>query len=444
MAPERRNFEKGGKGMKKILATFAVAALLGAWAAGPAGATNGMEMIGTNPRSTGMGGADVAADSDASAVSGNPALICGCAPNSASIGATALMPRMSLKNMGGANDVNGENQLFLMPQLGLVHRLGQTPFTLGLGLYAQGGMGVDFKNVDTGMGTKDELTSQVSFMRLNPIVAYQVNDALTLGATVMVGYAQMRFSFFPNTYSVGMDGKPGTGDDFPGMKIEDLKSWGAAGRLGAQVKLGPQVRVGASYTTKTDLKLDNGSATLNFGQMSTKYDAKLDEFTWPQEFEFGVAYLPITGLTLAADAKWINWSSAVKSPTLKLSKPDNAFSPPSIEVPFAMNWNDQWVFAVGAEYVITPVHTVRVGYNYGKSPVPDDSLNPLFPATVEHHLTVGYGATIGSWSLDLAYEHAFEHKQTNPNTNQQQNPFGPGLEVGHSQNTISASATYRY
>lgn len=430
--------------MKKVLAALGLAVLIGGMWAGPSAATNGMEMIGTNPRSTGMGGADVAADSDAGAVSGNPALICGCAPSSASIGFTVLMPKLGMTSMGGANDIDGEDQVFVMPQLGYVHRVGTSPVTLGIGLYAQGGMGVDFKNVDTGMGTKDELTSQVAFMRLNPIVSYQATDWATLGATVMVGYAQNKFEFFPNTYSVGFDGTGGTGDDFAGMRVKDLSSFGAAARVGAQFKVGPQVRLGATYTSETDLSLDEGSATLNFGQMKAEYDAKMDDFTWPQEAEFGIAYLPIPGLTIAADAKWINWSDAIKQPVLKLSNPDTAGVPESIEIPFGMNWDDQWVYAVGVEYAINQMHTVRVGYNYGKSPVPDDSLNPLFPATVEQHMTVGYGATVGKWVFDVAYEHAFENEQANQTANLQQNPFGPGLEVSHSQNTITASATYRY
>jgi long-chain fatty acid transport protein len=227
------------------------------------------------------------------------------------------------------------------------------------------------------------------------------------------------------------------------MKVKDLASFGVAGRVGAQIKVGPQVRLGATYTTKSDLKLESGEATLNFGQASAQYDAEMSDFTWPQEFEFGVAYLPIAGLTLAADAKWINWSDAIKRPVLKLSNPDIP-APPALEVPFAMNWDDQWVFAIGAEYVINPVHTVRVGYNYGKSPVPDEFLNPLFPATVEQHVTLGYGAAMGKWSFDVAYEHAFENAQTNLNAIPSENPFGPGLEVSHSQDTITASATYRY
>lgn len=420
--------------MKKVIAGLSLAVLVGAMWAGPAAATNGMEMIGYNPRAIGMGGADIAVGSDAGAVSCNPAAICQQAPSSATAGILLLMPHLNLQDAGG-NDVDGEQQYFAMPLLGYTHTLPTMPLTLGLGVYAQGGMGVDFQDVNTGMGTEDDLMSQVAFMRVNPIVTYRPNDWLSVGATVMIGYAQMKFDYFPNTYSAGQDGQPGTGDDFPGMKVRDLTSFGVAGKVGAQATLGPMVRVGAAYTSKTSLSLDGGDATFNFGAAKAKYDAEMDDFTWPQEFEFGVAVLPVPGLTLAADAKWINWSDAVDRPVLKVSDPNLAGFPSEMEIPFEMQWDDQWVFAVGAEYAITPVHTVRAGFNYGKNPVPDETLNPLFPAIVEKHATLGYGFNHGKWSLDVAYEHAFENTQTNPATTQ---------EISHSQDTVSAGVTYRY
>jgi long-chain fatty acid transport protein len=108
-----------------------------------------------------------------------------------------------------------------------------------------------------------------------------------------------------------------------------------------------------------------------------------------------------------------------------------------MEKEFNMGWDDQWVYAIGAEYAINAVHTVRAGFNYGNNPVPDDLLNPLFPAIPTTHMTLGYGANFGKWSLDLAYEHAFEEEQRSTN------PAMP-IEIAHSQNTFSIGATYRY
>jgi len=429
--------------MKRIFAALGTMALVGTLAAAPAGATNGMDMIGYGTRSIGMGGADVAVAGDASNVSGNPAAVSEATPSSANIGVTLLMPKMSVTHytQSGPDSVDGEAQYFPMPQLGYVHRLKDSGLAIGLGLYAQGGMGVDFKGLNTGMGTTDQLTSQVSFMRLNPIVSYKLNDAVTLGGTLMIGYSSCKFSVYPNTYSAGQDGKPGTRDDFAGMDVTGLDGWGLAGRVGAQVKVGSMVRLGATYTSESTIKLDSGNARLNFGGMKVNYDAELADFTWPQEAEAGVAVTPAKGLTVAADVKWINWSATIDQPKLKMSNPDSAGVPTENTATFDMAWDDQWVYAIGVEYVVNPMHTLRAGFNYGKSPVPDANLNPLFPATVEKHLTLGYGLTLGQWGINLAYEHAFENTQVNNNA---ANMFGAGLEVSHSQNTVSLDATYRY
>jgi len=428
--------------MKKYFAALGTMALVGTLAAAPAGATNGMDMIGYGTRSIGMGGADVAVAGDAGNVSGNPAAVSEATPSSANIGLTLLMPKMSVTHNtpSGPDSVDGEAQYFPMPQIGWVHRLKDSGLALGFGLYAQGGMGVDFEGLNTGMGTTDKLTSQVSFLRFNPLVSYKLNDAVTLGGTLMVGYSQCKFSVYPDTYSAGPDGKAGTGDDFAGMDVSGLKSFGFAGRVGAQVKVGSMVRLGATYTSESTIKLDSGTAKLNFGGMKVNYDASMEDFTWPQEFEAGVAVTPAKGLTVAADVKWINWSATIDQPKLKISNPDQPVPMTSRDISFDMAWDDQWVYAIGVEYVLNPMHTLRAGYNFGKSPVPDANLNPLFPATVEQHVTLGYGLTLGQWGINLAYEHAFENTQVNNAANM----FGPGLEVSHSQNTVSLDATYRY
>ena len=430
--------------MKKLFAVLGTTALLGAIAVAPAGATNGMDMIGYGTRSIGMGGADVAVAGDAGNVSGNPAAVSEASPSSANIGLTLLMPTMSVTHNtpAGPDAVDGEAQYFPMPQIGYVHRLKDTPLAIGFGLYAQGGMGVDFQGLNTGMSaTPDELTSQVSFMRLNPLLSFKVNESVTLGGTLMIGYSQCKFSMYPETYWAGADGTPGTGDDFAGMDVNGLKSFGFAGRVGAQVKLGPMVRLGAMYTSESTIKLDGGDAQLNFGAMKVKYDAEMQDFTWPQEVEAGVAVTPAKGLTVAFDVKWINWSAAIDQPVLKISNPNQPVAMTSRDITFDMAWEDQWVYAIGVEYAFNAMSTLRAGYNYGKSPVPDANLNPLFPATVEQHATLGYGLTLGQWAINLAYEHAFENTQVNNNA---ANMFGAGLEVSHSQNTVSLDATYRY
>ncbi len=433
--------------MKRFF-TICAAALLVVAATAPAMATNGMNMIGYNVRSSGMGGADVAIDTDCSGTACNPATLGRQRPRSAAIGLSLLMPQLNTSNDAFGVDVDGEDQIFPLPYLAYAQRLGEnSPWTLGIDLFAQGGMGVDFQDYPTLFGTVDKVESQVRYGRLTAAASYQVNDRFSLGFGAMAGYADIKFSLFPDTYSPGMDGTPGTMDDFPGIDADGISGFGFAGRLGAHYKVNDMISLGIQWTSEAALDLDGGDLTLNFGMAKATYEAEMKDFTWPQEVEFGLAVQATPALLLAADAKWIDWANAIDVVTVKGTNPDIP-APAEIELPFNMKWEEQWVFAVGAEYVLTPQHTVRVGYNYGKNPIPDKNLSPLFPAIVEHHLTLGYGYTASKWAIDLAYEHAFENEQTNDampgDPEAIANPFGPGVTVSHSQNTVHFAFTYFY
>lgn len=417
------------------------ALLIAAVLAGPAMATNGMNMIGYGVRSSGMGGADVAVDSDASGVSGNPATMGRLSDHSLTGGISLLMPALNVSNETMGIDLDGEAQIFPLPYVAYAQRLGTgSPWRMGIEAYAQGGMGVDFVGFPTSATTTGSFHSKVMFMRLTGAASYEVCENLSLGLSAIGGYAGMDFSMFP-----GSEG---------GMDVEGLSSLGFAGRFGLQYRVSDALSFGAVYTSETSLNLDGGTATMNFGsQGEPVYTAEMQDFTWPQEVEFGLAVKPSSSFLVAVDVKWINWAAAMDVVNLVVSDPPTGY--PATPFPdgqggytdtmgFQMKWDDQMVYALGLEYTLNQQHTLRAGYNYGKSPVPDENLSPLFPAIVENHATFGYGLSVGSLGFDLAFEHALEATQTNDNTDQMVNPFGPGITVSHSQNTIHFQTSYSF
>jgi long-chain fatty acid transport protein len=418
--------------MKKVLGAFlAMAMVMAIPVAGLA--TNGMNMIGTGAVSSGMGGADVAVPAGCTAIAGNPAQLATTCNRVISVGGAFLMPQMDV-TMPGRSGVDNEFQLFPLPFAGYAQRIGTSRWSVGVGIFAQGGMGVDFRDVKNFSGADDGLYSQVAFMRLAPTVAYNVNDKLTLGLTAFAGYATIDYDFFPN----GVQGQHVTG----------LSSFTIAGRFGANYQINDQWAVGATYTTESSLDFDGGEMRFNFGSglgQVTYRDAKMDNFTWPRQVEVGVSFRPTAKWLLAFDVSWVNWASAIKTVTVTASNP-NATVPSAyqtVSVPFIMDWKDQWVFALGAQYEINDMWTVRAGYNYGQSPVPDNTLNPLFPAIVEHHLTGGFTFTYGDWDFDFALEHAFSNSQTNTGAPSATNPFS-GVEVSHDQNTVHFMVSWRF
>jgi len=140
---------------------------------------------------------------------------------------------------------------------------------------------------------------------------------------------------------------------------------------------------------------------------------------------------------VGADLRRYLWNDAMQRIVVTGTDPDKPSPMSTVTMPFTFDWEDQWVTALGAEFRATPALTLRGGYNFGKSPVPDGTLNPLFPATTEQHATLGAGWTFAGNTVNLAIERAFSHTQSNPTTDPNQNPFGSGAFVDHSQWTFS-------
>lgn len=391
-------------------------------------ATNGMNMIGYNTRSSGLGGADVALEGDCAAC--NPATLGGDAPRTLSGGIALLHPPVNFKNgYFGPNDVDSDDKIYAAPYLEYAQRLNDSAWTLGIAVRAQGGMGVDYDKVRTFAGNKDKLSTDLQFARIMPTAAYQVNDQLSIGASLMIGYTKMNSEFYPETYSPGQDGMPGTQDDFAGMKLKDVSGVGYAGRIGLLYQVNDRLNLGFTYLSETDIDMDDGELILNLGLAKVGYDASLKDFALPQEVEFGISYMATPQLRLVADVHWIDWASTVDEITIQGRNPNLPVPLQEPDLTFKMKWDDQWVYAIGAEYTLKTNHTLRIGYNYGKNPVPNDYLVPLFPGHVEQHLTLGYGYTMEKLRIDVAWEHSFTNKETNTNPNPSENPFGPDSQV---------------
>ena len=439
--------------LASLLAILAGLALL---AAQPAAASNGMNMIGFGPYSIAMGGADLAVVGSPSAMNINPAGIARCAESEIDLGLSLVQPSLNHSDQLG-NNQDDELDRVPMPFVGYVRPIGD--LTFGVGLFVQGGMGAEYSNLTTPFAAQrpakagasgfapapalpatDSMRTRLGHARLTPTIAWRVRPNLALGASLNLSYATIDMELFPET-SVRADldgsGIPGDsqGDFFFGMEMESLSAVGYNLRLGFLYEHGPMT-VGGTYSTKTELDFENGTNTLNLTAMGlgkVVYDAEMTNFAWPRQMGLGIAYQIRPRLLIAADLDWLEWSDAIATPTIRVSNPDHPMAPPSREIPLQMGWKDQWVWAAGMEFEPADEWAVRLGYNYGATPVPDNLLRPVFPAIAEQHLTGGAAFSKGPWTYEIGMEYALESVKTNNNPNPQLNPFGPGCQETLSQ-----------
>ncbi len=127
---------------KRLVALAVSAAVMAPFAAH---ATNGMNLEGYGPIATGMGGAAMAYDNGTAAVMNNPATL-GLMDegNRLDVALGALSPDISVKHPESGMTWDSASDAFYMPAIGWVQRRGSVAY--GVGVFAQGGMGTEYKS----------------------------------------------------------------------------------------------------------------------------------------------------------------------------------------------------------------------------------------------------------------------------------------------------------
>lgn len=395
--------------------TALAAALLGTLAL-PAAATNGMNLEAYGAKAGGMGGASFAYENGNSALMNNPATL-GLRQEGQNLGLglTVLMP--DVKTMIGPMTFPSGGDQYLMPSISYIRKSGN--ITYGVGMLAQGGMGTEYG--DNAFGTGLPMRSEVGFGRLMFPLAYNVNSNLTVAGQVDYVWASMDVQMSPDgvNYVSFSDN-----NDFTG----EASGNGWAFKLGAHYKVSDTFSVGATYHSKTDISDLEGSGTFNF--MPANF--KVIDFQWPETYGVGVAWQASPSWMLAADIKHLGWKNSMKDFRLAVN---------GMEMALPQNWKNQTVYMLGAQYMVKPGLALRFGINYADNPVPDETLNPLFPATVKSHYTFGVGWNIGG-GHSMAGSIAVAPKVTTTNPNM----FGPGMAgtVTHSQTTLRVNYNYAF
>ena len=361
-------------------------------------ATNGDNLIGIGPISRAMGGVGIAAPQDAiSAVFANPAAMCFgpyCPASEFNFAGTLFKPDVDAKvngaGGGGLLSADSEDTTYPIPAIGISSPITKdSPFwRFGLSAYGVSGLGVDYRESlldQPGFFPSPPLPApapvitgeftQLQIMKFAPAVAFQPNNQWSFGAAVHINWAtlDLRNGTSP-AYAFGL-------------------------QLGTIFKPTDATSLGLTYVSAQKAEHKD---VINFG--GALFDLDLER---PQQLGFGAAYE--TGSFLVeADVKWINWSDA------------DGYGD--------FDWDDQTVFAIGAQYRATDKLLLRVGYNYGENPVKENdgfaggasTTNvqgiPFptyfyetfriigFPAIVEHHITFGIGYEFTpTFGMNLAY-----------------------------------------
>ncbi len=416
------------KQITKGLFSLAAGALLAAPAA--SWATNGYFVPGTGAKADGMGGVGIAYAQDSLAGAVNPAGIVDVGTR-ADIGVGFFNPeRRSAvpagqptgfgggQNMGFSGDSWSNHHLFPVPNMGFAMQW-DDKLAFSLAVVANGGMNTNYNANFFNWNNTATSPVGVDLMQLfvPMTAAYKVTDTQAVGASLI--YVRQRFaargleSFF--SFPVSSDNA-----HLSNMGYDYSEGYGL--RLGWRGKfMGDRLTLGATYAPKTDMS--------RF-ELYRGLFANHGDFDIPENYGVGLMFKVTDAVNVAFDYVRINFAGV---PSIGNRGPDNTGSPfantgyPGLAFPpgspyktgldqgMGFGWQNQDVYKLGVDYRYDKNWTFRAGYNYGKSPIPNDQItfNLLAPATTEKHYHVGLTYRFGDDNeLTLAYWHAARNKQS--------------------------------
>jgi long-chain fatty acid transport protein len=122
----------------------------------------------------------------------------------------------------------------------------------------------------------------------------------------------------------------------------------------------------------------------------------------PWNLNFGVAFLGIEDLTLAADA-YLAFFESYDRLTVTFSCVEEGTCSDTLNGdPIEKRWSQSWQFALGGEYRIQAL-SLRLGYGLVLSPVPPETYDPSLPDGTRNLFSVGAGWKGSFWKVDLGY-----------------------------------------
>jgi long-chain fatty acid transport protein len=434
-------------------------------------ATEVFRLEGYGPISRAMGGTATAFNVGAAGMMANPATLSLMAPGSEFyLGLDLISTDIKVTNQVTGESVSSNTHSsnrgpYLAPELAFTHRNGE--LTLGVGAFAQGGLGTEYGNSSFlsraagGLNTGLENSSRLLVLNIPFVASYQVNDKLTVGGSIDAMWQGLNLNLLLGAGQVGsligsgrvqgsllpvLGGLPDMrGAHFSMTKNEPLasgvESWGFGGRLGMTYKVSKDTMFGLDYAMESQMKDMEGRATLTAidgiaGQIPLQGAIKLRNFQMPAKLDLGLSHRFNDQWMMAVDVSQVFWEHAMKD----ISVGFVTDSGQTLDIQLPQNYKDQTILAFGVAYQ-TGNWTLRSGARLATQALRSETLLAVIPATPRKHISAGFSYAFSKDdSVDFAYSHAFEESMGNASLPNTADP----IQTTHSQNNATIGYMHRF
>lgn len=455
---------------RKIIALAVLAGLAGQspWAL----ATDVFQLEGFGAISRAMGGTAVAQDVGVAGMMTNPATL-SLSPEAhrMMVGLDVVTTDIKVTDQATGESVSSHTHSsnrgpYFAPEVAYTQRVG--PWSFGVGAFAQGGLGTEFGTGSflsrgTGGGpTGLDNSSRLLVLDIPFAASYQVNDALSVGASLDAMWQGLNLNLLLGADQVGSLIGSGRANGslvpvlgtIPGLQgahfsltknqpiASGIDAWGYAGRIGMVYQVSPATRLGASYTFRSQMNDMEGDATLTAisgvaGLIPLAGRIKISDFQMPAKLQLGLSHRVTENWSVAADISQVFWKDVMKD--IKVAFQANGGGDLYILLP--QDYRDQTILALGTSYALNPQWTLRGGLRFASQALRNDTLFAVIPAIPAKHLSLGFSYAASRASrIDVAYSHAFRESMTNTSLPNTSDP----IRVSHSQDNATINYTFSF
>jgi long-chain fatty acid transport protein len=333
-------------------------------------------------------------------------------------GSAQLLPNGEIQLDGSRASGGGEPAI--VPNMYYVRPLSERLY-FGLGLNAP--FGLTTKYDPNWIGRYQAVKSEIATLNVNPAIAYVVNEHLSVGAGLNINYMQAELTNAIDFAAIcaAAAGGPCPNGSIPGQGMYDGFVINEADDTSVGVNVGllwspaEDTRIGLAYRSQINHSL-TGEATFSAPAALGGFDA-----LGPLGLALGAAFadsditadvsLPDTAsvsvfqrlfhnISVVGDVSWTDWADI---PALRVEF-TNPAAPQSAEV---LNWNDSWRLSAGLIVDLNERWTVRSGYAYDESPVPDAAVRTSrLPDNDRQWLALGVSHRFSeAITVDVGYAH---------------------------------------
>jgi long-chain fatty acid transport protein len=281
---------------------------------------------------------------------------------------------------------------------------------VGVGVNVPFGVATDYR--DDWIGRYHALHSNVLAVNVNPAVAWEVTDGLSLAAGLQVQYFEARLTnaidFGSIGQAFGVGGVPTQQDGIARARGDDF---GYGFNLGILFEPWHGTRFGAAYRSAVhhtlrgdgNFRLDAAGTGQRLVDATGLFqDANIKaNLTTPETVSFGVYHDISPQWAVMGEAEWTRWSR-FRDLTIKF---DNPVQPNSVT---EEDWHDTWFFAVGLTWRPDERWTVRGGAAFDQDPTRNRTRTPRLPTDDRYWLSLGAGyRPFENLTFSFGYTHVF-------------------------------------